>query len=87
MKFKLLSVEDVREHAGYVYNEGPPHDRNYDWVDSRFVEQLHPDVLNESEGKIRVLVDENGKPLEFQGKWILDSYQLLPKRSQVGYGF
>lgn len=83
MKFVILFAEDLREKAGFAYNEGPPHDRNWNWVDGKYAEQLHPSVLRDSYAEIRLLVDEAGIPLEFQGKWVLDSYLLLPKESQV----
>lgn len=84
MKYIILSIGSVRGLAGYVYNEGPPHDRNYNWIGSSYVEMVHPTVLmGDFDTEIRVLVDDEGKPLEFQGKWILDTYLLLPKENQV----
>lgn len=33
------------EMFGWLYNEGPPHDHNYNWVDSRYLEVFHYTML------------------------------------------
>ena len=40
--YKVIATPNM---FGWVYNEGPPHDRNYDWVDSRFLEVYHDSYL------------------------------------------
>lgn len=85
MKYKLVALGEIRSEVGYVYNEGPPHDRNWDWVDSRYVELLHPSTFEgmDSDSKIRVLVENDGNFSKFRGKLIIDSYFLLSEKSQV----
>lgn len=43
--YKVIATSNM---FGWVYNEGPPHDRNYNWVDSRFLEQFHDSYLIKS---------------------------------------
>ena len=63
---------------GWVYNEGPPHDHNRIWRDSRYLEDLHPDWVNRIiDGEVWV-VFEDGNPLLHDGKVILDLYKILP---------
>ena len=82
MDYKMIPLGDIRDRLGYVYNEGPPHDRNWDWVDSRYLEEMHPSTLKDmdSDTEIRVLVEDDGNLSEFRGKLIIDTYLLLPKK-------
>jgi len=62
--YKVIATPNM---FGGVYNEGPPHDRNYDWVDSRFLEQFHDSyliksVLNDFKLSIVVEVECSNKP-------------------------
>ena len=62
--YKVIATPNM---FGWVYNEGPPHDRNYDWVDSRFLEQFHDSyliksVLNDFKLSIVVEVECSNKP-------------------------
>ena len=43
--YKIIATPNM---FGWVYNEGPPHDHNYNWVDSRFLEQFHDSYLIKS---------------------------------------
>lgn len=85
MKFKLIPLGEIQGQLGYVYNEGPPHDHNYDWVGSRYLEDIHPSIIEDmdSDSKIRVLVEEDGNFMKFRGKVILDTYLMLSEESQV----
>ena len=89
MRYKLMLLKDVRDRVGYVYvyvyNEGPPHDHNFDWVDSRYLEDLHPDTFKGmgDDVEIRVLIEDTGEFMEFRGRFIIDSYFLLSEKSQA----
>ncbi len=82
MEYKMVPLGDIRNQLGFVYNEGPPHDRNWDWVNSRYLEELHPSILEDmdSNTEIRVLVEEDGNFMKFRGKVIIDTYFLLPEK-------
>lgn len=87
------------EQIGWVYNEGPPHDHNYNWVDSRYLEVMHPKtIVNcvKNEFKITIAVEEEcitggeecrGEtilvPQLHDGKVIIDGYKLLKNSSSV----
>jgi hypothetical protein len=87
------SVEKVvvtPEMFGWLYNEGPPHDHNMNWGDSRYLEGyiqscLIPSVKNGF--KMSVMVTEisefNHIPTLHEGKIIIDAYNLLRKSSIV----
>jgi len=93
---KLIATPD---QIGWVYNEGPPHDHNYNWVDSRYLEQIHNRLfINcvKNGFKITIAVDEEcvvggeecrGElrliPMLHEGKAIIDGYGLLKKSSSV----
>jgi hypothetical protein len=55
-------VVALPSQIGWVYNEGPPHDHNRLWRDSRYLEDLHYDgfieYIQKSQGKIYLLVQE-----------------------------
>jgi len=56
--FKVIATPD---QIGWVYNEGPPHDHNYNWVDSRFLETVHNKLFVncvKDNLKITIVVDE-----------------------------
>lgn len=38
LESEVYKVVATLEQFGWFYNEGPPHDRNYNWVDSRYLE-------------------------------------------------
>jgi hypothetical protein len=64
-------------NIGWVYNEGPPHDHNRIWRDSRYLEDLHPSWVDKIiDGDVWV-VYENGEPLMYDGKIIIDLYKIL----------
>lgn len=70
-------VGELTYLIGWVYNEGPPHDHNRIWKDSRYLEDLHPswfDRIVDGEGFI---VYENGEALLYDGRLILDLYKIL----------
>jgi hypothetical protein len=78
----MIPLGEIKDQLGYVYNEGPPHDHNYDWVDSRYLEDIHPSTLKDlnSDAEIRVLVEEDGNFSKFRGKLIIDSYLMLSEK-------
>ena len=82
MQYKMIPLGEIKDQLGYVYNEGPPHDHNYDWVDSRYLEDIHPSTLKDlnSDAEIRVLVEEDGNFSKFRGKLIIDSYLMLSEK-------
>lgn len=95
----VYKVIATPEQIGWVYNEGPPHDHNYNWVDSRFLEVLHPKLFINcvrDNFKITIVVEEEcvtggdecrGElrltPQLHDGKVIIDGYNLLKKSSSV----
>ena len=95
----VYKVIATPEQFGLVYNEGPPHDRNYNWVDSRYLEIMHPKILVDcvkNNFKITIAVDERcvtggeecrGEtvltPQLHDDKIIIDGYNLLKKSSST----
>lgn len=55
-------VVALPSQIGWFYNEGPPHDHNRVWRDSRYLEDFHYDGFMErigkSQGKIYLVVQE-----------------------------
>ncbi len=48
------------EEIGWVFNQGPPHDHNYNYTNGHFLEVLHPDTIKHilnSETLIHIEVD------------------------------
>ena len=96
---EVYKVIATPEQIGWVYNEGPPHDHNYNFVDSRFLEVIHPRVfINcvKDDFKITIVVDETCIPKSDEcrgesmliphlhdGKVIIDGYGLLKKSSSI----
>lgn len=68
---------DGEVFIGWIYNEGPPHDHNHIWVDSRYLEELHPDFVSRGINEVWI-VFENGSPLLYKEKLIMDLDKLLP---------
>lgn len=62
LESEVYKVIATSNQFGWFYNEGPPHDRNYNWVDSRYLENYTnrclKDVIRKG-FKMRVLVDDN----------------------------
>jgi hypothetical protein len=85
MKYKMIPLGEIKDQLGFVYNEGPPHDHNWNWVDSRYLEEMHPSTLEgmDSDSEIRVLVEDDGNFSKFRGKLIIDTYLMLSEKSQV----
>jgi len=95
----VYKVIATPEQIGYVYNEGPPHDHNYNWVDSRYLEIMHPKtIINcvKNDFKITIAVEEKcvtggeecrGElilvPYMHENKVIIDSYKLLKNSSST----
>jgi hypothetical protein len=86
----VMKVVATPEMFGWLYNEGPPHDHNRYWGDSRYLEDyiqscLIPCVKNGL--KMSVIVTEisefNHIPTLHEGKIIIDAYNLLRKSSIV----
>ena len=96
---EVYRVIATPEQIGWVYNEGPPHDHNYDFVDSRFLEVVHPRVFIDcvkNDFKITIVVDETCIPKSddcrgesmlipylHDGKVIIDGYGILKKSPSV----
>ena len=55
-------VVALPSQIGWIYNEGPPHDHNRVWCDSRYLEDFHYDGfmkhIAKSHGKISLVVKE-----------------------------
>ena len=86
----VMKVVATPEMFGWLYNEGPPHDHNRYWGDSRYLEDyiqscLIPCVKNGL--KMSVMVTEisefNHIPTLHEDKIIIDAYNLLRKSSIV----
>ena len=98
-EFDVLKIIATPDQIGWVYNEGPPHDHNYNWVDSRFLESISNRLfINcvKNNFKITIVVEEEcitggeecrGElkliPQLHEGKVIIDGYGLLKKSSSV----
>lgn len=73
----VLKVIALPTQIGWVYNEGPPHDHNYNWVDSRYLEVLHPNMVIEwvRDGmRVTIVMEEictNGKLSDCVGDYKL----------------
>lgn len=55
-------VVATSEQIGFIYNEGPPHDHNRNWVDSRYLEDLYypkfVEDMQETAGDIYLVVHD-----------------------------
>jgi hypothetical protein len=85
-----MKVVATPEMFGWLYNEGPPHDHNRNWGDSRYLEDYIQSCLISSVKnglKMTVMVKEiaefNHVPILHEGKIIIDTYNLLRKSSIV----
>jgi hypothetical protein len=87
-----MKVVATPEMFGWLYNEGPPHDHNMVWQDSRYLEDYIQTCLVDAVKnnlKMTVMVKEMGVqnhmhiPLLHEGKIIIDQYNLLRKSSFV----
>ena len=86
----VMKVVATPEMFGWLYNEGPPHDHNRNWGDSRYLEDYIQSCLISSVKnslKMTVMVKEiaefNHVPILHEGKIIIDAYNLLRKSSIV----
>jgi hypothetical protein len=74
----------ARSHEiALVVNDGPPHDHNQTWKfeDGKYLylEDLHSKEISRLVyygSKVRVLVDDENKPIFFEGKVIIDGYNM-----------
>lgn len=71
------NIDGLSKSIGWIYNEGPPHDHNRIWKDSRYLEDLHPLWKNRLSTNEVWVVYENGEPLLYDDKLILDLYKIL----------
>lgn len=84
------SIIATSSQIGFVYNEGPPHDHNRNWVDSRYLEDLYyPRFISEMkdmDGYVYLVVkqDEMGtRPTFHHDMVIMDLYGLLKSESGI----
>ena len=65
----------------YIVNDGPPHDRNYNWkrIDGKllYLEVLHSNVIPNlvlNGGSVNIILGDDGEVEFFDGKVIIDRY-------------
>lgn len=78
----VLKVVATPDKFGWVYNEGPPHDHNYDWVDSRYLEVYRESILINcvnNDLKIKVLVEAICEDRRSKLDDCLSGMRLVPK--------
>lgn len=76
-----LNIIATPDMFGWLYNEGPPHDHNMRWIDSRYLEDYNESSLISivrNNFKMSIIVDGNLLKLH-DGKIIIDRYDLLRK--------
>jgi len=77
----VMKVIAIPEMFGWLYNEGPPHDHNRYWGDSRYLEDYIQSCLIKfvNNGfKVSIMI-EDMEPKLHDGKIIIDAYDLLRK--------
>ena len=78
---EVSKVIATPEMFGWLYNEGPPHDHNYDWVDSRFLEVYHQMMLPyfaQKGFKVTIVVDEQCLDKVSNSERCLTGVKLVP---------
>lgn len=81
IEMEVNKVIATPEMFGWLYNEGPPHDHNRYWGDSRYLEDYIQSCLISAvrnNFKMSIMVDEF-EPLLHMDKIIIDAYNLLRK--------
>jgi hypothetical protein len=79
----VIKVIATPEMFGWIYNEGPPHDHNYNWIDSRYLEVYHeqslvPLVKNNFKIYLAVKEGDNDYVLDMhENKIIIDKNLLI----------
>ena len=74
-----LNIIATPDMFGWLYNEGPPHDHNRRWIDSRYLEdyiELCLISVVRNNFKMSIIVD-GVLPKLHDGKIIIDRYDLL----------
>lgn len=67
---------------GYIVNNGPPHDRNHDWKDGLYLEEVHPDIIPKlyfMGGKIDLVMGDDLRPEFYNEKIIIDIRKAIEK--------
>ena len=78
---EVSKVIATPEMFGWLYNEGPPHDHNYNWVDSRYLEEFHYTMLPNfvKKGfKITIAVEEQCMDKVSDSERCLTGVKLVP---------
>ena len=79
---KVIASPDM---FGWLYNEGPSHDHNIVWGDSRYLEDYieRSLIVSVKKGFVMTIVIEDMQPKLHDGRVIIDQYNLLRNSSNV----